>query len=68
MLERGINLKKGGGRVDVEMGGCHFFIIYISVQSHLLPVCVAGGVRFPLLLFGSSVFEFAMQDSHPSLY
>ena len=24
--------------------------------------------RFPLLLFGSSVFEFAMQDSHPSLY
>ena len=33
-------------------------IKHSSVQSHLLCVCVwgGGGVRFPLLLFGSSVF------------
>ena len=40
--------RKGGGGVDVEMGGCHFFY-YVAVQLHLL--CVWEKVKFPSLLF-----------------
>ena len=54
LLERRINLKRGGG-IDVEMGGCHFFITLQFNHIYSVCVCVWGGVRLPLLLFGSSV-------------
>ena len=43
-----------GGGVDVEMGGGvdTFLLLYSSI---IFTVC-EGKVRFPLLLFGSSVF------------
>ena len=44
LLERGINLKKG---VDVEMGGCNFFIIYSSIK---FTVC-GGGSKVPFITF-----------------
>ena len=63
LLERGNKPVKGA--VDVEMGGLPIFY-YFTVQSYLLCVCVCvcgggrgregEGVRFPLLLLGSSVF------------
>ena len=48
MLERGDN-PENGGVVDVEMGGCYFFITLHYFQLHLLCVCVCvwgggGGV------------------------
>ena len=52
LLERGHKPEKGAGVVDVEIRGVPIFY-YFTVQSYLL--CV-GKVRFPLLLFGSSVF------------
>ena len=39
MLERGDN-PENGGVVDVEMGGCYFFITLHYFQLHLLSVCV----------------------------
>ena len=44
-----INLKRG---VGAEMGGCYFLLLYNLI---LFTGCV-GKVKFPLLLFGSSVF------------
>ena len=64
MLERGDN-PENGGVVDVEMGGCYFFITLHYFQLHLLCVCVCGGggglgvggaLNFPLLYFSASVF------------
>ena len=58
LLERVDKPVKGGGRVDVEMGVATFFI---TLQfNHIYCVWGEGGggvveVRFPLLLFGSSV-------------
>ena len=54
-LERGDNPEKGrgGGGVDVEMGGCHFFIILQF--SYIYCICV-GKVKFSLLCFDSLVF------------
>ena len=43
-LKGGINLKKGGGRVDVVIGGLLLFY-YFTVQSHLVCVWVGGGGR-----------------------
>ena len=51
LLERGNKPEKGGG-VDVEMGVATFLLLYSSIT---FTACV-GKVRFPLLLFGSSVF------------
>ena len=51
LLERGITLKMGG--VDVEMGGCHFFI---TLMFNCIYCVWRGKVKFPLLHFGSSVF------------
>ena len=75
LLERGgINLKRMvvvvavvvvGGWVDVEIGGCHFFLLFYSSITFTLYV---GKVKFPLLLFFLRSFELAMQDFHPSLY
>ena len=46
LLERVINQKKG---VDVEMGGCNFFIIYGSIK---FTVCVyVGGSKVPFITF-----------------
>ena len=42
MLERGDN-PENGGVVDVEMGGCYFFITLHYFQLHLLCVCVCVG-------------------------
>ena len=39
MLERGDN-PENGGVVDVEMGGCYFFITLHYFRLHLLSVCV----------------------------
>ena len=47
----GINLQRGRG-LNVEMGGCHFFY-YFAVQFNHINI------------FGSSVFELAMQNFHP---
>ena len=67
MLERGDN-PENGGVVDVEMGGCYFFITLHYFQLHLLSVCVCvcwggggglgvgGALNFPLLHFSASVF------------
>ena len=56
LLERGDKPVKGrGGGVDVEMGGgggATFLLLYSSI---IFTFC-EGKVRFPLLLFGSSVF------------
>ena len=56
LLERGITQKRG---VDVEMGGGLSLFYYFTVQLQLLCLCVwgeGGGVKFPLLHFGASVF------------
>ena len=45
----GVTLKRG---VHVEMGGCHFLLLYSSIA---FAVC-GGKVKFLLLHFGSSVF------------
>ena len=50
----------GGGGGSVGMGVATFLLLY-SIITFIL--CV-GKIKFPLLLFGSSV----LQDSHPSLY
>ena len=52
LLERGDNPEKGGG-VDVEMGGCYFFI---TLMFNCIYCVWQGKVKFPLLHFGSSVF------------
>ena len=57
------NLKRG---VDVEMRVAAFLLLHILITFTL---CV-GKVKFPLLLFSSSVLfssELAMQDFHPYL-
>ena len=62
LLERGDKPENEGGGVDVEMEGvATFLLLYSSVGQG------GGGVRFPLLIFGFSVF-LVMQDSHLSLY
>ena len=75
MRERGDKPEKWG-EVDVEMGGCHFFItLQFRSITFTVCVCVWGGggggeggiVRFPLYLSDLQSFELAMQDSHPSL-
>ena len=61
MLERGDN-PENGGVVDVEMGGCYFFITLHYFQLHLLCVCVCvwgggGGIgggwgaKFSFIIF-----------------
>ena len=50
--------------VDVERGGCHFFITYILL---LCVWCGGGGSKVSLILVLQS-FDFTMQGSHPSLY
>ena len=52
LLERGNKPVKGEG-VDVEMGGLPLFLLLYSLI--IFTVC-GGKVRFPLLLFRSSVF------------
>ena len=59
LIERRDNPEKGG--VDVEMGGCHFFI---TLMFNCIYCVYRGKVKFPLLYFSS--FELTMQDSHPS--
>ena len=54
-----------GGRVDVDKGGCHFFI---TLQFSCI-YCVWGkkeSLLYYILILQS--FELTMQDSHPSLY
>ena len=53
LLERRDKPVKGGGGVDVEMEGCHFFI---TLQLHNIYCVRVRKVKFPLLLFGSSAF------------
>ena len=43
---------KGGGKVDVDMGGFHFFYYY-AIQLHLLHVCAKSKVPFIMFLFFS---------------
>ena len=45
--------------MNLETGVCHFFI---TLQIITFPLFV-GRVKFSLLLFGSSIFELAMQES-----
>ena len=52
--KKGDNPEKGGGGVDVEMGGCHFFV---TLQFNCIYCVCWGKVNFPLLHFGSSVFS-----------
>ena len=40
----------------------------ITLQFSSITFTVWGDVRFPLLLSDLQSFEFAMEDSHPSLY
>ena len=58
LLERGDKPEKGGGRggrgVDVEMRGSPLFLLLYS--SITFTLC-GGKVRFPLVLFGSSVLS-----------
>ena len=52
LLERGDKPEREG--VDVEMGGCHFFIT-LQCSSITFTVCVEGGSKVPFIPFGSSV-------------
>ena len=58
LLERGDKPEKGGGGggrgVDVEMRGSPLFLLLYS--SITFTLC-GGKVRFPLVLFGSSVLS-----------
>ena len=64
LLERGINLKRGGG-VGVEMQGLPLFY-YFTVQSNLL--CVRGKQGSLYYFLDLQYFELVMQDSRSSLY
>ena len=56
LLERGDKVVNGGGGVDVELGGCHFFI---TLQfNHIYCVCGKSKVSFITFQF----FSFLSQS------